>query len=76
MDTIIATVFVIVTNSDGTFPQGFQYIREHQGNLTCADIIDQEDGFLTDYGNEGDQYCLQEKYVMRPVARIERGMIQ
>ncbi len=71
MDTIIATVLVIVTNGDGTFPKGYQYTREHQGDLTCADIMDQEEGFLAEYGNAADQYCLDEKYSMRPIARPE-----
>ncbi len=72
MDTIIATVLVVVTNGDGTFPQGFQYTRQNQGKLTCANIMDQEIGFLSDYGNEADQYCLGEVYAIRPVSRPSR----
>jgi len=69
MNDIIQTiVMIIVTNTDGTFPQGFEYVREHQGTQTCADIMDEESAFLSDYGNEGDAYCIEEFIIPRQEA--------
>jgi hypothetical protein len=68
-ELIITLVLVIVTDDNGAFPKGFEYQREHRGDLTCAQVMQQETDFLASYGSEGDKYCLIEARQVRPVAR-------